>query len=1171
MKKRFLFLLVPLLALSLQIQAYVVGDIIRKDGIYYRVENMATHTVAAIACEEGVTTVNIPAKVRENGSDEEFTVTIVGTNDFALLTGKMSRCFENATSITLPETIVEIRLGAIRKSKITTFHIPASVKTINRGLNYYSVNTLESYTVDEANPYFQSIDGVLYSKSGKQLWSYPRNKAGITEGTEKKFYVPDNVDTIIAGAFLVNQKLTTIEIPASVTTIEHATASSNANCNITRGAKLLRAFKVHPDNPKYCDLDSVLFNKDKDTLVAFPSQRHKNQPYHVPSDVKVILNSAFDYTYISELYLTAVKTIEMRAIVENQSLETIHIPATLLKITDRGIVSNPILQNYIVDENNPNYKDIDGVLFSDDGDTLISYPIGRPATTYEIPSGTKVLGNAAFRSHSKITSIVIPNTVTKIDMSCFNVCTNLKEVTFEPTSQLKVIVSGAFRESGIERITLPASLQTLEHHAFVLCKKLKEVTVEDGSQLTAIAYNTFQGCEALEDFTFLGTANNLVTIGQYAFDDCVSLKAFEIPASVTLISNNAFSQCRAMHTAIFPDNSALKEIRFGAFAESGIQEITLPNALKLVGDDAFRNCDVLEAAHFGKNANSISPIAFRGCKLLQHITVDRLNTTYSAVDGMLLTKDKETLVIFPAGKANDTFTLLAPSIKTIGDYAFYECENLRNVTIPNKVTSIGKRAFGFCENLNTVTMLCDELIDPDNIKQALNEAAFDDGVTTPGYSQFPRIILYMRHDVYDDYTTNHAGAGDKYKQFYSKFGHIQPSFRDGDVEYIPVSDNAVDLLDVPASLDDVTYVVPHTVSDGSIDYAVSIIGDYAFQHAPTNIKEVVLPGEVKYIGAKAFITDITNNKSTVESVFLINGDINAETFSTVRFELDDTGNDYSEFAPTTNVYVKKRVFNSTAFQDAIKRYTEDAKTHAGDVVRPATSAMFDYKIPGISLSKTYGTFAREFDVDLEDFHQEYGTGKVVAFTTTVSNTIYQGAGDGVTEGQWYIRMYSINNGDYADGTYIPAGTGVLLKSMEGGATPGDYYYTIGDNDAAAGATNIVSPIMNGVTRKNLQIAGEDGVYIMSGGVFKHLTTESQPFSFPLHKAYLKLPTEMYPGSANAKVVMSFDDSEPVVTTIDELLGNDSLSTEAVYDMQGRRVTPSHKGLYIKNGKKVVIK
>ena len=94
------------------------------------------------------------------------------------------------------------------------------------------------------------------------------------------------------------------------------------------------------------------------------------------------------------------------------------------------------------------------------------------------------------------------------------------------------------------------------------------------------------------------------------------------------------------------------------------------------------------------------------------IEIDDANEFYSSVDGMLLTKDKETLVLFPPGKANESFIVLPPSLTTIGDYAFYACTNLYHVTIPNKVTKIGQRSFGFCSNLKTIAFLNEEMVDP---------------------------------------------------------------------------------------------------------------------------------------------------------------------------------------------------------------------------------------------------------------------------------------------------------------------------------------------------------------------------------------------------------------------------------------------------------------------------
>jgi hypothetical protein len=67
----------------------------------------------------------------------------------------------------------------------------------------------------------------------------------------------------------------------------------------------------------------------------------------------------------------------------------------------------------------------------------------------------------------------------------------------------------------------------------------------------------------------------------------------------------------------------------------------------------------------------------------------------------LYNKNKTTLVQYPAGKTNTSFTI--PAVTSIGRKAFYNCPSLANVTIPASVTSIGEYAFGSCNNLISVT------------------------------------------------------------------------------------------------------------------------------------------------------------------------------------------------------------------------------------------------------------------------------------------------------------------------------------------------------------------------------------------------------------------------------------------------------------------------------------
>ena len=205
-------------------------------------------------------------------------------------------------------------------------------------------------------------------------------------------------------------------------------------------------------------------------------------------------------------------------------------------------------------------------------------------------------------------------------------------------------------------------------------------------------------------------------------------------------------------------------------------------------------------------------------------------------------------MIFPPGKASDKFTPLPPSITTIGDYAFYDCKKLENVTIPNKVDSIGIRAFGLCENLNTITFLCDQMINPKKINQAQNEQSFD--ADKGGIKKMGKIKINVRKDKLSTYKNN---------PFYKKFASISPSFESGTEEYIVVSEKAVDLLSTTRT--DHTFILPTKIQHNGKDYEVSVIGDYAFENAPSSIEEVVVKTNVGYIGAKAFVKKNNTLKS----------------------------------------------------------------------------------------------------------------------------------------------------------------------------------------------------------------------------------------------------------------------------------------------------------------------
>lgn len=518
----------------------------------------------------------------------------------------------------------------------------------------------------------------------------------------------------------------------------------------------------------------------------------------------------------------------------------------------------------------------------------------------------------------------------------------------------------------------------------------------------------------------------------------------------------------------------------------------------------------------------------------------------------MLSKDKTELLIFPPGKANSKFTLLPPSIEKIGKFAFYDCQALTNVTIPNKVTTIGERAFGLCKNLNTITFLCDAMINPNNINQLENTMSFDDGKQAP--EMFKNIDINVRKERLSEYSNN---------DFYKKFKSISPSFTEGHEEYIAVSDNAVDMLSTKR--EDHTFVLPTSIKHEGKDYKVSLIGDYAFEGVSDKVQEVVVRKDVEYIGAKAFITskDKTKLESTVKSVFFIESNPTKEMLSTTRFELDETGTNYSEFAPTTKIYVKQSALNNYKEKWTKKVYDKDTDTDKTSQFN--FTSQIDYQIKDVKITHKYGTFAREFDVDFNIYSKEKNTAKIGAFVAKLGE-VKPGNGDYGTS-TYHIRMSSVDvngvgNHNYG---YVPAYTGVLLKALDSETTPSDFYYAIGEDDARE--YKITNNIMHGITvnPRNVSVAATDEViYVMQGGIFKKAMSNS--ISLPIHKAYAKI--EGVPAGSKVEFSFSDDNTTNAIVTID---AEEKNADNAYYNLNGQRVTNPQRGVFIKGGRKVIIK
>ena len=1140
-KLKTFFLALLLMVIPKSLWAYTVSEIITINNLKYEVLTVTgVHQLRFVGTEASVSgTLTIPGTFN-NGQGTSFIVTEIGAR-----TGVTTS--PNVTSVIIPETVTKIGASSFDGSKITKVSIPKSVTDIDTRV-WALLGYNPQCIVDGDNPAFESTtEGILYTRGKEELRSIPSTL--LKETGQTTYVVDENVKHITFLAFNKLEGLQRIVLPKNLAKVDEGSPS------IASTQPLLEAFEIAPGgNPNYEVKDDVLFTKGLNKLVFYPYAKNVAD-YKVPDGVKEIASYGIvSNQNMTRIDLNQVTKINISALVSLNKLTTIKLPKDLKRegLVEGAFENCQSLEAYEVADGNTDFYAKEGVLFSADKQILYFYPLAKPETSYTIPATVKTISVKSFMGARKIVSLVIPASVEYLNEQAFRQ-TNLETVTFLEQSNMKKIDNYVFWQCPkLREVTLPSSITAIGK-AFVDCKMLETINVPGGSKLQTIEEDAFsRKLDNLKHVNFLGSCE-LKTIKKNAFANLPNLESFIVPKTVTSIELNAFNGCAKLATVEFDPNADIQTIGAGAFSNCGLQNFTVPSNVQTIEREAFNNCQALTVVNVSEKTTSISPEAFKSCSNLTAINVSKKNTEYSSVDGYLLSKNKETLKIFPPGKANEHFTLLPPSITAIGDYAFYNCQELKNVTIPNLVTSIGKRAFGGCSNLNTITFLCDNKIDPANINQNPSERSFDDGNEAPNLMD--KIDIHVRQEKLSDYNSD---------PFYNgKFKSISPSFVKDTEEYIAVSDNSVDML--KTTRQDETFVLPTTVTHDSKTYKVSMIGDYAFQHVSSGIKEVVVKKDVEYIGAQAFITNRTDTTSIIKSVFFIESNPTNQMLSTTRFDLDDTGKNYNEFAKTTTIYVKKTAL--PVYQEKWAKKVYKIATDSEEKSPYDFTSQLEFKIKDVKISKKYGTFAREFDVDFSDYYNEKHRSEVAAFVA--STKILDGPGDYGTATK-HVQMTSVDKkGGYtASYSYVPAYTGVLLKVLDKEATDADFYYTIGEQDQQV--YNVTNNVMTGVTVNplaSLVATAAAPIYVMQGGTFRK--AENTISNFPIHKAYMKFSAL----PAGTRVVFDFDDTTTGIESIESIdTGCSNHAADVYYNLQGQRINkPQQAGLYILNGAKVIIK
>ena len=557
---------------------------------------------------------------------------------------------------------------------------------------FYRIKELPKFTVASGNTYFSSDDdGCLYSSDKKDLYAVPSN-ISISGGT---YTVNSSVENIIRCAFTRTKNLVKLVLPPNLQSVATEYPSFMTN------ATSLEAFDIASGGTTpFRVIDGVLFNDD--SLIKYPPAK-SDENYAVPAGITSIGKRAFDGAlYMKSIDLNDVVTLTNEALYACHQLQTVTLPKNLKVEGVSGAITNcQKLSEYKTPEDCVNFEAIDGVVYSKgDHSTLYFFPPAKAVTEgkYTVGNWVKTIERGAFMGTHTIEELTIPTSVETITMNAFQSMANLNKITFEEPSSVQTIGVLAFSYCPkLKEVTLPTSLTVLDR-IFMESENLETINVPDGSKLKTIAESAFIYNKNLKNFNFLGECD-LTTIGKGAFQNLSLLQEFKFPKGVTDIGANAFNGCTSMTTATFDENAVITTIGAAAFADCGLTSIDIPNSVTKLESEAFRNCAALTVVNVSENLTDISSEAFKYCENLVDINVDKNNPTYSSVDGYLLSKNKQTLVLFPHGKAHAKFTLLPPSITTIGDYAFYNCSKLTSVNIPSSITNIGNSAFSGCTDL----------------------------------------------------------------------------------------------------------------------------------------------------------------------------------------------------------------------------------------------------------------------------------------------------------------------------------------------------------------------------------------------------------------------------------------------------------------------------------------
>ena len=728
------------------------------DNIYYNIIEDGNSVYAGVAgCSSELESVNIPSRVYYGGG--WLVVKEICKNAFDYI------YHENLRYVTLPANTLEIiREGAFQSCGISEITFPSSLKIIERNAFYgtylrdvYIPATVESigdyafggndclkqFIVDSGNQYYSSVDGLLYDKEQTRLLSFPYGKESGTihiPSTVKEFYISRYRNNL---QFIVNSKT---------------------------WYELNKSEFPHFIEREYDDDGNVISEPTHTILDDETPLGPVDGKVIIPEGVECIGNCMF---YLDEHYTNTEIYYDLKDVILPNSikyignssfsgcygLEHINFPEGLISIGNSafykcGLLSSVTLPSSITSIGQSAFYGCNNLTSVEVG---FSTPLSISASSFSnranatlyVPIGSKAAYQTAdyWKEFKEIVEVAPPSSIIEFaDANVKAICvanwdTDGDGELNEAEAAAVTNLGGVFQNKNItsfNELQYFTGLTAISYGGFLNCSSLASIIIPEN--VTSIGESSFRDCSNLSSLTL---GKNLAGIGNYSFQGCSKLPCVSIPKSVKTIGIDAFLNCSGITAVYITDLSSWIQIDFDwdenyggtpnplryahhlyvngtllagnviipegstgihRYAFDGCTDmtaITIPSSIRGIGSDAFRGCDNLSAVYID-DLSAWCKISFGDNPLskARHLYVNNVEIENMVIPNDIETIGEKTFIHYNALKSVE----ISNSVKNIGDYAFAYCGNLESVIIPNSVSRMGECIFINCNNLTSITI-----------------------------------------------------------------------------------------------------------------------------------------------------------------------------------------------------------------------------------------------------------------------------------------------------------------------------------------------------------------------------------------------------------------------------------------------------------------------------------